>query len=86
MHIQTLCHRLVCVVFNDGNKKAEMLRNARNLKDSSDTELKEIFVTPDMTQRQREEYKLLRDELFRRRDNGEQDLVIRRGKIVKKNF
>lgn len=79
-------NRIMCVVFKDGNTKAEMLRNARNLKDSSDNELKEVFVTPDMTQRQREEHKLLRDELIRRRNNGEQDLQIRRGKIVKKNF
>ena len=79
-------NRLMCVVFSDQKGKDEILRNARHLKDSTDEALKDIFITPDLTQKQREQDKQLREELRRRRENGEQDLVIRRGRIVKRNF
>ena len=43
-----------------------------------------IQIAPDRTAKQREERKQLRDELERRKNEGEEDLVIRHSKIVKK--
>ena len=42
-----------------------------------------ISVCPDLTPQQREESKKLRTELSRRKDEGEEGLVIRRCRIVK---
>ena len=41
-----------------------------------------IYVSPDLTVREREVNRALRDELKRRRANGEQNLIIKRGRIV----
>jgi len=41
-----------------------------------------IYITPDLTQAQREEAFNLREEKRRRERNGERNLIIRRGKIV----
>ena len=44
-----------------------------------------MFITPDLTTREREVNKALRDELKRRKGNGEQNLMIKRGRIVSKS-
>ena len=41
-----------------------------------------IYITPDLTRKEREEGKRLRDELAVRRQAGEINLMIRKGKIV----
>ena len=41
-----------------------------------------MYLSPDLTLREREEGRKLREELKRRRDNGEHNLVIRNRKIV----
>ena len=41
-----------------------------------------IYVNPDRTKEEREQGKKLRQELATRRENGEENLVIRRGKII----
>ena len=43
-----------------------------------------IYVTPDLTFKEREVNKALRDELKRRKANGEQNLIIKRGRIISK--
>ena len=43
-----------------------------------------VYVTPDLSLNERQENKRLRDELFQRKKDGKKDLIIRRGKIVKK--
>ena len=62
------------------SKKYEILRKARSLKGQE--EFKGVFFNPDLTPRQQREAKLLRAELKQRRENGEQDLIIRNGKIT----
>ena len=42
---------------------------------------KKVFLTPDMTKKQLEDDRNLRDELWSRRNNGE-NVFIRRGEIV----
>ena len=73
--------RVVCV---DAANKFEILRNSKCLRDSD--EFKGIYINPDQTQLQRMEAYNLRQELKQRRAAGE-DVLIRRGEIVKKeNF
>ena len=44
--------------------------------------IKNVYISPDMTAKEREEAKQLRAELRRRRSEGEHNLVIQRGKII----
>ena len=83
-------NRMMCVEFKDREKKWEFLANAKYLKENcedsgQDRQLAEVYVVPDLIVKQREDRKKLRDELVRRRGEGEQDLVIRGGRIIKKS-
>ena len=60
--------------------KMELLKMAPQLRHHE--RWKNIFVTPDLTREEREEGKKLRDELKARRQAGESNLMIRRGRIV----
>ena len=62
--------------------KTEILENAYKL--SHFNEWKKVYLAPDRTPKEREENKKLREELQRRKQDGEEDIVIRKGKIVKK--
>ena len=73
-------HRLVRVVLDEDDAKA-ILRKAKDLRDSSKYD--KIFINPDLTPFQREISKKLRDELKRRRIQGE-EVIIRSGKIIPK--
>ena len=44
---------------------------------------KRIYVTPDLTKKEREESKRLREEFAARRQAGETDITIRRGRIIR---
>ena len=61
--------------------KKEMLQRAKNLKDN-DT-LKKIYITPDLTRKQQEVDKKLRDNLKRLRVDGESTAKMQGGKVVK---
>ena len=43
-----------------------------------------IYITPDLSLKERQDNKLLREELLRRERNGESELIMRRGQIVSK--
>ena len=60
--------------------KTEVLKMARQFRQSP--VYSNIYITPDLTWREREEGRRLREELARRRESGEENLAIRRGKIV----
>ena len=61
------------------------VKSLRISKQQDDIEvLKDIHIAPDMTQRQQEERRGLMKELEKRKQEGEKDLVIRNGRIVKK--
>ena len=74
------------VVLKSADVRDEILRryraavSAESLPDSS------IQLSRDRTQREREEYRRLRNELKLREDKGEENLMIRRGKIVQRRF
>ena len=61
--------------------KRKILKNAYKLKSFRTDANKKVFIVPDMTKVQREDDKKLKDELWRRRNQGE-EVTIRRGKIV----
>ena len=44
---------------------------------------KDIYIAPDRTKKQQLQMKKLRDELKDRRENGEKDLIIKNGVIIK---
>ena len=74
--------RLLIISLDDIGTKHEILKNARELRNVDG--YGNIFISPDLTKSEREQGKKTRDELSRRRNAGEKDLVIWRGKIIKK--
>ena len=61
----------------------EILQQAKQLKDH--VSFKRIFITPDLTRKQQEADKKLREKLKELRTNGnEEEYRIKHGKIVKK--
>jgi hypothetical protein len=75
---------MIKVVYTNPIHKRSMLLNAKKLKDSQDDTLKNIFITPDLSKRAREQSRKLRAEMNRRKEEGEDNLIIRRGKIIQK--
>ena len=73
--------RLLIVSLENMETKVELLRMASQLRHLSTW--KRIYVTPDLTKKEREESKKLREELAKRRQAGETDIMIKRGRIVK---
>ena len=74
-------NRLLKITVENITKKREILSNAKKLREVN--AWKGIYINPDLTPKERETNKILREDLKRRKDNGEVDLVIRRGKIIK---
>ena len=72
--------RLLLVSVNGERAKWNILKVAPKLRHSSAFE--RIYASPDLTPKERQVNKELRDELKRRRSSGEKNLSIRRGKIV----
>ena len=77
--------RLLRVRVDDFNVKKQVLAKAKELKDERNSIWKKVYITPDLTFKEREENRKLRTELNARRENGEKDLMIRNGRIVKGN-
>lgn len=74
--------RLVRFKCSDKNIRAELLRNAKELRTMPN--YSRIFISPDLTKIQLHEAKILRSELKRRREAGEQ-VIIYKGAIVSKD-
>lgn len=56
------------------------MENARSLRNSENW--KDTYISPDLTRMQRQEKYELRQELKLRREGGESNLIIRRGRVV----
>ena len=69
--------RLLLVVLENEDIKRQILARSRQ-----NDSLKTVFITPDLTRQEREDGKKLHDELKRRRQNGEPNLIIKRGRII----
>lgn len=73
--------RPLLVRLRNTKEKWEVIKEARKLKNSHNEYVKNIFIVPDLTYRERELEKKLRDELQRKRENGETGWYIRRGAL-----
>ena len=69
MKTERLCHKI--------------LRQSKMLKNSTEEEINRVTIGRDLTLRQREINKKLGEDLKRRRNEGETDIKIRNGRIVK---
>ena len=63
--------------------KQSVLRKARSLRHNP--KYKSVFINPDRTPLQQKEFKLLREELRVRKENGE-DVVIFKNKVTKRDY
>ena len=77
--------RLLRVTVDNVNAKKQALAKAKQLKTDRNKKWNKVFITPDLTFKERTESRKLRAELATRRENGENDLVIRRGRIIKED-
>ena len=74
--------RIIIIECSNYDLKRKLLQNSFKLKNyNGPTNDKKVFLTPDMTKKQLEDDRNLRDELWSRRNNGE-NVFIRRGEIV----
>ena len=60
---------------------AAVVGDAKSLRNAGE-EYRRIMIVPDLTIKEREENRKLREELRRRREDGERGLIIRKGRIV----
>ena len=74
-------NRLMKVTVDSVKTKREILSNAKKLKNYE--KWSRVFITPDLSPKQRERSRALREELKRRQGEGEEGLMIRKGEIVK---
>ena len=76
--------RLVCVKLRQPEVKKRLLENAKKLRNSQTNWHKKVYINPDLTKQQREKSQQARQELARRSQNGEDNLVIRNNQVVKR--
>ena len=72
--------RPLLVIILDNQARSYLLRNAKSLRCSNTYQ--NVYISPDLTPKERETNKLLRHELRTRKEAGETNLVIRHGKII----
>ena len=76
--------RPIKVTVKTERTKMFILANARKIKQDQTDNRKKVWINEDQTKKEREAAKALREELKRRREAGEEDIVIRGVRIVKK--
>ena len=74
--------RPLLITLTENKTRSSILRNAKNLRKSSTYQ--NVFISPDLSPKERESNKLLYQELKHCKQAGEVNLIIRRGKIVPK--
>ena len=74
------------IEFRDLQTKRDVLTRAKKLRDSTDPVARKLYINPDLTEKQREEDKILRKEMWRLREEENKNAVIKRGKIVISDF
>ena len=75
-------HRPLRIEFRDIGTKRDVLTKAKNLRNSTNTVAKQLYINPDLTKEQKEADKKLRAEMWRQREEENKNVIIRRGKIV----
>jgi len=76
--------RPVKLVLKTEEQKHDILRNSKNLRWREEGGWKNVFIHADLTLKQRELRRKLVSEMKMRKENGETDLIIVNGQIVKK--
>ena len=71
---------MLLVTLGDALSKRNILKQATKLRNS--TSWSNVFISPDLTPKECEVNRRLREELKSRKEVGEKNLMIRRGKIV----
>ena len=74
------------VQFTELNVKRDVLSNAKKLRDSGNAVYKGVFINPDLTYAQRQKDRTLRDEMWRRRVELKENVVVKSGELVKVDF
>jgi hypothetical protein len=74
--------RPVRIVMLNNDSRVEILKACPNLRKNA--EYKGVFVVPDLTRKQQEADKILRDKYKELKNAGETDIRLNKGKIVKK--
>ena len=74
--------RMLKITMKEEGKKKEILKNAPKLNQGKSQGETKIYVNEDLTRLQREKHKALRDELKRRKQDGEANIAIRNWRIV----
>ena len=73
--------RAVRITFDSIETKRDVLSGAKKLRLSSHPLAKNMYIAPDLTKNQREQQNSLRDEMWKRRERGE-NVIIKKGSIV----
>ena len=76
-------HRPLKMKLHKPEDRRKIFSNAWKLKERSNTEFANVYFTPDLTKKQQEDDRILKQELKRRIELGERNLKIRRGRIVR---
>lgn len=76
-------NRPILVKLTEEHEKWTIIKNAKRMKDEQDPIKKRIGIALDLTAKQREEDRLLKQELHERRSRGETGLYIKNGKLCK---
>ena len=76
--------RIIVAELREKEQKFTVLKSSKKLRDTQNPMWKNVYVNPDMTKQQRHKDFQLRQELKRRREEGENDLIIRNGVIIQK--
>ena len=78
--------RPIMVELENVGKKWEIVKNATNLKNANRANnMNKVIVVPDLTWKQREKDRELRDQLKEKRDNGERGWYINRGQLKRES-
>lgn len=78
--------RPILVKLRDERTKWNIIKRAKTIRQSRIDTLKNVWIVPDLTMRERERDRELRQELQEKRDAGEEGWFIRRGKLQRRNF
>lgn len=66
--------------------KWNIIKGAKRMRENTNETMRKIRIVPDLTRNEREMDRTLREELKAKRDAGEMDQYIRRGKLHKRTF
>jgi len=72
------------LVFRTEDQRTQVLKSAKNLRREEEGVWNGVFIHADLTMKERETRRILVSEIKQRKEEGETDLIIAQGRIVKK--